>query len=955
MIDAIKEYWLKGWARVKETVCRGWHWLMRMLTQNKLMLLTVAVLYIFRDKFVEWMIAFICPLTSKVDPNNIWVLVIIAASILLIYVINAKRLWKERELIVSRILTLGLLYLGYYIFVRTGKFEFYKIDSWSYNYVDCAWLLIAGIEALWLLKRLIVKCIPDGDAKSNPFLTDSPAKVDEMGREKYAKQMIYKIKAGQKGKDERFADGALTILLNEHYGVGKTSFMNQLYVIAKKERVTVCWCKPWLYEDTKTMIVNFIQVIKEELGEGDGLLQQMLSKYAQILASIKGYKMFAFLRYEGKSIETQFEEIKKRLREKRRPIIVLIDDVDRLQGKELLRMLQMVRNMGDFPYIYYIIAGDKEAIKGALEKERIQDPDEYLKKFFNLEICFPADDGQLINALKTGLDTILGRYEKTSDDVWMFIRNLRHGRVIFDNIRDIKRFLNVFDYALSNCKAETVAGKANANMLDEIRLQDLAGICMIQCIDSEFYRVLRDHNNRILEYKDWHLKVKSDFSKVFTDRYTKEWMDKVAAQVINGESNIPKERDELEDKVQTLSDLVKWSVPKKIEVIGELLEHLFPSSYSAESRIGVCQPTEYYKYFSAAYRKTELSNAETIGIMEMDEEAYAKEVRKIIDAKKIESFKNKLTWFLQTHTYDRLSALKKVMSAFTMENPIQSEEDSYLEVRFMQNYGASLWAVFRKREGELEIQSDTAWEKLRHWMITTDQYAQRIMALWMLAKHTEHHEMYIFGSRNNVIDCVLASEHQYVENVWAKDKYNPRVYRYVAFYREINSDISKYILAEVKRRKCNVGFLHHMLMYKNGELLWNESYIKAMVGTGSVFRIDGSEWRDIIPANWRDEFKNMTMENPLKQELIKKSRYLSSAMDYWRAEMELNERERLRMAYVEQKGHITAKQYTEQFEVSEGVARKELNKYVRLGYMTKVKRGTHIKYVVPTNEMIFEG
>ena len=145
MIDAIKEYWLKGWARVKETVCRGWHWLMRMLTQNKLMLLTVAVLYIFRDKFVEWMIAFICPLTSKVDPNNIWVLVIIAASILLIYVINAKRLWKERELIVSRILTLGLLYLGYYIFVRTGKFEFYKIDSWSYNYVDCAWLLIAGI------------------------------------------------------------------------------------------------------------------------------------------------------------------------------------------------------------------------------------------------------------------------------------------------------------------------------------------------------------------------------------------------------------------------------------------------------------------------------------------------------------------------------------------------------------------------------------------------------------------------------------------------------------------------------------------------------------------------------------------------------------------------------------------------------------------------------------------
>ena len=953
MIDAIKEYLVKCWLAVKGTVSRGWHWLMRMLTQNKLMLLTVAALYIFRDKFAEWIIAFICPLTSKVNPDNIWVMVVIAASILLLYVINAKRLWKEQELIVSRILTLGLLYLGYYIFVRTGKFEFYKIDGWSYNYVDCAWLLIAGIEALWLIKRLIVKCIPDGDAKSNPFLTDSPAKVDEMGREKYAKQMIYKIKAGQKEKDERYADGALTILLNEHYGVGKTSFMNQLYDIAKKERVTACWFKPWLYEDTKTMIVNFIQVIKEEIGEGDGLLQQMLSKYAQILASINGYEMFAFLRYEGKSIERQFEEIKTRLREKRRPIIVLIDDVDRLQGKELLRMLQMVRNMGDFPYVYYVIAGDKEAIKGALENEKIQDPDEYLKKFFNLEICFPADDGQLLKALKTGLDTILGRYDKTSDEVWLFIRNLHHGRVIFDNIRDVKRFLNVFDYALSNCKAEPVG--ENSTMLDEVRLQDLAGICMIQCIDSEFYRVLRDHNNRILEYKDWHLKVKSDFSKVFTDRYTKEWMDKFAAQTINGESNVSEVKDELEEKVQTLSDLVKWSVPQKIEVIGELLNNLFPSSYSSESRIGVCQPTEYFKYFSAAYRKTELSNAETIGIMEMEEEEYLKKVRTIIDDLKIESFKNKLTWYLQTQTFDRLSALKKVMNAFAMENPIQNEEDSLLGVKFMQNYGASLWAVFRKREGELEIQSSAAWDELRHWMITTEQYAQRIMALWLLMKHTEHHEMYVFGTRNNVIDCALASEHQYVENVWAKDRYNPKVYRYIAFYREINSDISKYILEEVKRRKCNVGFLHHMLMYKDGELLWNEPYIKAMVGTGSVFRIDGSEWRDIIPAAWRDEFKNMTMENPLKQEQIKKSRYLSSAMDYWRAEMELNEREMQRLSFVEQMGHITAKQYMEQFEVSEGVARKELNKYVRLGYMTKVKSGTHIKYVVPTKEIIFEG
>ena len=230
MIDKIKKYWRK---------------FIRLLTQNKLLLLTVGVVYIFRAKIADWIIALICPITAKVDKNSIPVLVIIAAAISLVYLINTKRLWRDRKIFVSRLWTLGLLYLGYWIIVRTGKFEFYQIKGWQYNYVDSAWLLIAGIETLWLLKRFVVWCIPNGESKSKPFLTDAPATIDEMGREKYARQLVQKIKGDKKDNDPKYADGALTILLNEHYGVGKTSFMYQLQQIAEKERVDVCWFKPW--------------------------------------------------------------------------------------------------------------------------------------------------------------------------------------------------------------------------------------------------------------------------------------------------------------------------------------------------------------------------------------------------------------------------------------------------------------------------------------------------------------------------------------------------------------------------------------------------------------------------------------------------------------------------------------------------------------------------------------
>ncbi|MBR5781922.1 MAG: hypothetical protein IKY27_08075 [Bacteroidales bacterium] len=70
--------------------------------------------------------------------------------------------------------------------------------------------------------------------------------------------------------------------------------------------------------------------------------------------------------------------------------IILVDDVDRLQAKELLDLLKLIRDTADFPYIIYVVAADKVALKSTLESTGIKETELYLRKFFNLEVMFPA-------------------------------------------------------------------------------------------------------------------------------------------------------------------------------------------------------------------------------------------------------------------------------------------------------------------------------------------------------------------------------------------------------------------------------------------------------------------------------------------------------------------------------------------------------------------------------------
>ena len=79
------------------------------------------------------------------------------------------------------------------------------------------------------------------------------------------------------------------------------------------------------------------------------------------------------------------------------PIIIFIDDIDRLNADEILEVLKLVRNTANFPYVQFIICYDADYVINTLNNKGIEEASKYLEKFFNVEIDLPKYEDRVIS------------------------------------------------------------------------------------------------------------------------------------------------------------------------------------------------------------------------------------------------------------------------------------------------------------------------------------------------------------------------------------------------------------------------------------------------------------------------------------------------------------------------------------------------------------------------------
>ena len=180
---------------------------------------------------------------------------------------------------------------------------------------------------------------------------------------------------------------------------------------------------------------------------------------------------------EGQAKRTQtLEELKQDiaedLKDLERPILIVMDDIDRLTSEELKLMFGLVKANADFPNLIFLLLFQRDTVAENLGKALNVSGSDYLKKIIQLEFNIPAaDERQMKTALLDGILNSLLEDEKENlekDRLDAFLNN--YTSEYFQTLRDIYRFSTTLKFHTSLLRK---TGALEVNAVDLVILETL--------------------------------------------------------------------------------------------------------------------------------------------------------------------------------------------------------------------------------------------------------------------------------------------------------------------------------------------------------------------------------------------------------------------------------------------------------------------------------------------------
>lgn len=174
-----------------------------------------------------------------------------------------------------------------------------------------------------------------------------------------------------------------------------------------------------------------------------------------------------------------------------RPVLVVLDDVDRLSGDELKLLFQLLKGNADFPNIIYLLLLSWEHAEKNLESLGGK---EYLEKIIQVGFEMPSlQHSQVGQVLGHEIEKIMSSHGVlhafTSEiDRWRTIYSLG-AHVYFRTIRDVRRFASVLDFQLSHFSGASTA---------EINVVDLTALQVLAVFESKLYHAIYSAKERVV-------------------------------------------------------------------------------------------------------------------------------------------------------------------------------------------------------------------------------------------------------------------------------------------------------------------------------------------------------------------------------------------------------------------------------------------------------------------------
>jgi predicted KAP-like P-loop ATPase len=502
--------------------------------------------------------------------------------------------------------------------------------------------------------------------KKHQFSADRPIgtiEEDLLGRAPFAGSLASAIK-GWRGNE------SLVVALYGPWGSGKSSVKNMVLQTLRSDDAhcpLIIEFNPWQWSGQDQLAEAFFREIglildrsdTSEIGKGRAAKWRTYGIYLTLGASLakslkailpilglpgsgiadmlaKGMEQSAAVAQEGsKGVEDQgvaqeqtLAEIKKELsdslKELQSPILVVLDDIDRLTPEEIRLLFQLVKANADFPNVVYLLLFQRDIVERGLDSSPAISGHEFLEKIVQVGFDIPRiQRTRLEKVLFTGLDELL-----TNADVGTRFDQKRWGNIFlgglrpyFQTLRDVYRYLATLSFHVSLFRS---TGSFEVNPIDLIALEAL------RVFEPVVYQRLPDAKLELTSQRD----------RAYDSHDQNERTRKLIESIVKAGS----QPDQVREIVKQLFPPVGWA----------LSDSMYGHCHDDEGwfrELRICHPNVFARYFHLTIPEGDISQAEIDHVLSLvaDRDGLAEEFRAInkrgllgIVLDRLEAYKQKI-------------------------------------------------------------------------------------------------------------------------------------------------------------------------------------------------------------------------------------------------------------------------------------------------------------------------